>query len=252
MAESDTSLYVLPVEEAWGGKLHTVTEIPGNASAEEHIYEAQWRDSAWIQGTIAAIIIILLFSLRKIVTVTPVLLGGFIRLKENFNIENSLHIRTSRNRVALISVASMAIIWARYRLLPYDTPLSQSPAGTLAFTLAAILLWWAYRAAVNAVFIKTTGKERSYKIAGGTSYTYFTIATALTYIAAAALYIIGQRDYAVMQKAILASFLLIYLIYIIREIQIFVQCSRSAYSTFLYLCTLEIIPAVAVLLSIIL
>ena len=87
MAESDTSLYVLPVEEAWGGKLHTVTEIPGNASVEEHIYEAQWRDSVWIQGTIAAIIIILLFSLRKIVTVTPVLLGGFIRLKENFNIE---------------------------------------------------------------------------------------------------------------------------------------------------------------------
>ena len=237
------------IAEAWGGRLCESVPADGGTTDEDKFFTAEWGESAWIQGTIAATLLILLVSLRKIVAITPSLLGAFVRVKENFNIEDSLHIRTTRNRVALISVLSMTIIGARYRLIPYALPgIGQSPEAILAITASFIIMLWAYRTAATAVFIRTAGKERTYKVARGTSYTYFTIATAFAYIIAACFYVFGGKDPEMARKAILAGLALVYLIFFIREIQIFIQTSRSAYSTFLYLCTLEIIPAAIVVL----
>ena len=246
---ADSATVCRSIEEAWGGRLCESVPADGGRTDEEKFFTAEWRDSAWIQGTIAATLLILLISLRKIVAITPSLLGAFVRVKENFNIEDSLHIRTTRNRVALISVLSMAIIGARYRLIPYAFPgIGQSPEAMLAITASFIIILWTYRAAATAVFIRTAGKERTYKVARGTSYTYFTIATAFAYIIAACFYVFGGKDPEMARKAILAGIALVYLIFFIREIQIFIQTSRSAYSTFLYLCTLEIFPAAIVIL----
>lgn len=219
---------------------------------DERLFASEWMSSAWVQGTLSLTILVLLLSLRKIVMITPSLLGAFVRLKENFNIEDSLRLRNTRNHVAFMSVLSMTIICARYRLLPYDFPWEQTPVVSLATTGAFIVLLWLYRKAATAMFVKAGKRERTYRIANGTAHTYFIIATALTYIVAAVLYISDTDRAGIMRIAILAASGLVYAVFLIREIQIFVHTSRSAYSTFLYLCTLEIIPAAIVLLPILL
>lgn len=230
------------VDEAWHGRLYTGAVASMTISEDDRLFASAWRDSIGIQSSIVLLTFILLLSLKKIVNVTPILLGATVRVKENINIENSSRISRDRNHVALLSVFTTAIIATRYRTLHFLSPLSGDPALTLLLTTALIAIVALYKAAVTKSLCRWYDCTRAGRIVTGTSYTYFIILTALTVIVSGTLYIFGVRDSESIQTGIALSSAFAYFLFIIREIQIFIHYSCTAYFTFLYLCAAEFIP----------
>ena len=240
------------VQDAWGGKLHDGNAVQGSIDESERLYTAEWRDSAPIQATIMAVVLILLFSVRKIISIMPSLLGAFIRVKENFNIEDSLRLRRNRNQITAMSAISITLIYARYKVLPLGSIGIDGPLQTFAGTIAFFLILWGYRYAACMLFSRFSPKDRAYRTANGASYTYFTITVALSCVTAFLLFISGTRDMESIRTALLITAAVIYSVYLVREIQIFIHSACPAYIVFLYLCSLELLPAAAIVACILL
>lgn len=230
------------VDEAWHGQLYTGTVATRTSSEVDRLFTSAWRDSVGIQSSIVLLTFILLLSLKKIVNVTPILLGATVRVKENINIEDSSRISRDRNHVALLSVFTMAIIATRYRIPHFWSSFFEDPAISLILTTALVALLAFYRAAVTKSLCRWYDCTRAGRIVTGTSYTYFIILTALTVIVSGILYVSGIRDSATIQTGIALASAFAYFLFIIREIQIFIHYSCTAYFTFLYLCAAEFIP----------
>lgn len=240
------------IQDAWGGKLHDGNAVQGSIDESERLYTAEWRDSAPIQATIMAVVLILLFSVRKIISIMPSLLGAFIRVKENFNIEDSLRLRRNRNQITAMSAISITLIYARYKVLPLGSIGIDGPVQTFAGTIAFFLILWGYRYAACMLFSRFSPKDRAYRTAKGASYTYFTITVALSCVTAFLLFISGTRDMGSIRTALLITAAVIYSVYLVREIQIFIHSACPAYIVFLYLCSLELLPAAAIITCILL
>lgn len=230
------------VEDAWHGELYTGTVAPRETSEGDRLFTSAWRDSTGIQSAIVLLTFILLLSLKKIVNVTPILLGATIRVKENINIEDSSRISRDRNHVALLSVFTVAIICTRYRIPHLWSNIFSDPALSLLLSTALIALTAIYRAMVTRSLCRWYDCTRAGKIVTGTSYTYFIILTAIAVISSGMLYISGIRDAETIRTGIALSAAFAYFLFIIREIQIFIHYSCTAYFTFLYLCAAEFIP----------
>lgn len=236
--ETDT----LTIGHAWGGRLCSAQIPEGTLDKQERIYVAAWRDSYLIQGTIITLLVAILLSIRKIVEVTPWLLGAFYRTKENFNLENILSVTISRDITALLSLVSASVLAARYRMIPFGFIANDDAALQLLCSFATLLAVWAYRKGINALFTALTGKDRVYKVLMKSSYTYFIIMTALAFIITGVMYVSGNRDWNIIRIGCASAAALTWITYIFREIRIFIQSNCSPYSSFLYLCTLEILP----------
>ena len=182
---------------------------------DERLFASEWMSSAWVQGTLSLTILVLLLSLRKIVMITPSLLGAFVRLKENFNIEDSLRLRRNRNQITAMSAISITLIYARYKVLPLSSIGIDGPVQTFAGTIAFFLILWGYRYAACMLFSRFSPKDRAYRTAKGASYTYFTITVALSCVTAFLLFISGTRDMESIRTALLITAAVIYSVYLV-------------------------------------
>lgn len=229
----------LSIEYAWGGVLNGSPEgtVP-LLSREERLYVSEWRDSYTIQGTVILLMVALLLSIRKIVSLTPYLMGCLVRMKELLNLENILKISRQRDRIALLSVLSFSLLGARYRFVPWPG----KPVEVLGLLLGTAAVCVLLRKWVCAAFSGWTGKSAAYTVLKKSAYTYFIIYTAFLCIVTGCLYIWGIRTADTYRSAALATGAAVWIIYVVREIQIFMHWNCSPYSSFLYLCTLDFVP----------
>lgn len=229
----------LSIDYAWGGVLNGSPEgtVP-LLSREERLYVSEWRDSYTIQGTVILLMVALLLSIRKIVSLTPYLMGCLVRMKELLNLENILKISRQRDRIALLSVLSFSLLGARYRFVPWPG----KPVEVLGLLLGTAAVCVLLRKWVCAAFSGWTGKSAAYTVLKKSAYTYFIIYTAFLCIVTGCLYIWGIRTADTYRSAALATGAAVWIIYVVREIQIFMHWNCSPYSSFLYLCTLDFVP----------
>lgn len=229
----------LSIDYAWGGVLNGSPEgtVP-LLSREERLYVSEWRDSYTIQGTVILLMVALLLSIRKIVSLTPYLMGCLVRMKELLNLENILKISRQRDRIALLSVLSFSLLGARYRFVPWPG----KPVEVLGLLLGTAAVCVLLRKWVCAAFSGWTGKSAAYAVLKKSAYTYFIIYTAFLCIVTGCLYIWGIRTADTYRSAALATGAAVWIIYVVREIQIFMHWNCSPYSSFLYLCTLDFVP----------
>lgn len=232
----------LSIDYAWGGTLsRTSAGTARMLSTEERLYVSEWRDSYTIQGAVVILTVALLLSVRRIVALTPYLLGCLVRMKEILNLENILKISRQRNGIAALSVLSFALIGSRYRFAPAPNHDGLMPVEVFWMLLGIPAALAIVRRGINAAFSAWSGKG-AYGILRKSAYTYFIVFTAFLCIVTAGMYIWGVRDGETYRSAALVAGAAVWIIYVVREIQIFMHWNCSPYSSFLYLCTLDFVP----------
>lgn len=185
--------------------------------------------------------------LRRLVELTPPLIGCMVRGKENINLENSISLARSRDLIALTMILPFCLTIHRFSIYSPDFIDKMAESWRLP---AVIGVFFSYillrRIAITAVRPKRK-IERIYAPAIKSVYNFFIITTLAVLTEGSLLNFMGIRT-EIIQNVIIWTLLTVYLLFLIRKLQIFAS-SCSIITAFLYLCALELFPTGAVVAS---
>ncbi len=187
---------------------------------------------------ISLIIIILL--LDRLVNVFPSLLACLIRWKENINLEKSVKLSRDRDFLAIALVIPFCLTAYRFKLYDpgYMKDLNE-PAG-LGILIGIFIGYILLRRFCTHLARSRKSRLSAYETASSASYTFFIILTLLL-LAIGGILSFLDVDNSTIKNAMIWISGAIYLIFLLRKIQIFAS-SYNFFTVFLYLCALEIIP----------
>ena len=189
---------------------------------------------------LAVALILLIPQIKTVIEIVPSLLATTIRWKEGLNLEASASLSRDRNLVAICAILPFCLIAFSYNLYNPEWMSQLGPNTRLWIITALFLSFWGIRTLLETLFKPRRISQKAYKGVVGVAYSFFIVLTLLLLVlcSACAVFDIDKDSIA---SAMLWLSALIYLLYIIRKIQIFNSCC-SFFAGFLYLCALEILP----------
>ena len=185
-------------------------------------------------------VIIVITTLKKVVSIFPSLIACIIRWKESVNLEASVKLKRDRDIIAFTMIIPFCLTAARFRL--YD-PGFMKGLGDTAYLGAIIGTFAAYiiiRNILDAIFLPPRKRRKGEGIAIRCSYSFFIILTFLLLAAGSILTFANVGEETVRCTMLWISGLT-YTLFTIRKTQIFIN-SGSFFAAFLYLCALEFLP----------
>ena len=196
-------------------------------------------------GIISFIMLIAGLALAgKILDVALPVVGCFIRWKECVNLENSLRLRTNRNIVATYFLTLLCLIAARYRLWAPSFADGFAPFPFLALTFGVVVGYLLLRMVLaHGLKPRDSRRKGNYTVAIREFYTYTIGAGLLLSVTTGILSLCGTAD-ELIRTVLIWEIAAVYLVHFIRKGQI-LGSSMPLFSTFLYLCALELIPTAA-------
>ncbi len=191
---------------------------------------------------ILALISTLMFItlLKRLVNIFPSIASCMTRWKENVNIEASVKNSYDRNMIALAMVIPFCLTVERFRL--YDLPFMEGMGENLriATVFGIFAAYFLIRFLAYLMVHTRKGRKKTYDIAYRSSFTFFIVLTLSLVTTGGILSFIGI-DNGIIRSAMLWISAVIYTFFLLRKTQIFIS-SFSIFTSFLYLCALEIIP----------
>ncbi len=209
---------------------------------------AAWGDLLPNRIAVILSVILVLASIKDFIRLAPTLFYALDRVRGSLSIEFNLSMARMRNSVAIAFFLPFCLTLDRYsafRPFPgWDIP---RECGFVVIA-AVLLVYLALRRLCNmAIRIPKLGQEsRSAEFRA--LFNYFIALCTLIVPLAGIMSAFGFSD-NVIRLIILVSTGLAYSLFIIRAGEIFLKTGRSALSTILYLCALEILPAALVVAS---
>ena len=192
-------------------------------------------------------LLIAITLLKRLVDVFPSLMACMIRLKENFNIQLSLKMRTDRDLVSAAMYIPFCLIVYRFRLYSPSFLDGFTDNGRLGLTIGIISAYMLLRVACRYIFRLHSTSETTYKTASDSARTFFAVLTLLLLIVGS-IFNFAEVPANTIKTAMIWISGGIYTLFIIRKTQIF-HSSCSFFASFLYLCVLEILPTGALIAS---
>ena len=227
------------------GTLHLPT-------AEESMERTMdWLDFDANRITMALATVLVLVFLRELYKVYPAVRGCLTRARGNLEIEHSLSTARSRNVCARICVLPLLLMASRYELYSPGFLPPVEEAWERLFTLAGVLLTFLIaRSAVHALVFRLVpprlDSEAGKAVKKGL-YNYFLHFVLVSAVSVGILYVFHADD--TLTRTVLYAEMVVSLgIAWFRESQI-LSTACSGLPTFLYLCGLEFLPALALVLS---
>ncbi len=184
--------------------------------------------------------LIFLTLIRRLVNIFPTLFTCMVRWKENVNLEASVKNSYDRNIIAIGMVIPFILVAESFRL--YEPSFMDGMDENLRIGVTAGVFMTYYLIRILASMMIQSGKTRrkTYGIAIKSAYTFFTILTLTLTILGGILSFIGTEVEAI-RTAMLWISAFIYALFLLRKFQIFAS-GFSILTSFLYLCSLEILP----------
>ena len=192
-------------------------------------------------------LLIILMMLRMLVEVFPSLMACIIRSKESINLEASVQLGRARNILALSLFIPFCLTVWRFNLYSPAFMEGYTEAGGLGMTIGIILTYTLLRKALEFMLRPKKNNDKTYRTACKAARTFFSILT-LTLLAMGGVMTFAGTPAESITSAMLWVSAAIYLIFILRKVQILMS-SSSFFAAFLYLCALEIIPTGAIIAS---
>ncbi len=185
-------------------------------------------------------VLIVITLLRRLVNIFPSLVTCMIRWKESVNLEASVKNSYDRNIIAIGMIIPFCLVAAKFRLYNPSFMDNLGEDIRIGITSGVFILYAMTRLLASTMIHTGIGKKKTYETANKAAYTFFIM---LTIILAG---IGGVLSFANVSAGIIRSAMLwisvfIYTLYMLRKTQIFAS-SFSIFTSFLYLCALEIIP----------
>ncbi len=235
---------ILPADSAFvGGNM-----VLPDSSVPSVFMAAGWDCNRLVVTLVAFLLLVAIFNGRKILNLFPSLVGCLLRWREAMNLENSVTMVRDRNFMFFLLLLPVFLILAVYRvycpdfLCGLDEPLYYlSVSGIFA---AYFLL----RDILNYVMKpRSLSKAKIYGMCRLSFRSYFIITellVSLTFV----FFSVFPVDGTLAPAVILGEISLSYIVFLLRKIQILAN-NFSVLSSILYLCGLEFLPTVLLLIS---
>lgn len=185
-------------------------------------------------------VIIIMLMLNQIVGVFPSVVGCVFRLKENFNIEDSVKLSRNRNEAAFALFLPFILLAAHYGLYVPDWMSGLDLQFRIWFTMAVMAGFILLRFVLYLSVLPKKRSAKSYKLAYKMNLTYFIVMSSVS-LAFAGFMSLLKIDAGIIKLTLLSVIGLIYLLLLIRKTQIFLSFYPTL-NAFLYLCILEFFP----------
>ena len=191
--------------------------------------------------------ILFLLNMRSFLKIVPSLWDCVVRWKGNLDLEDSLQLSRSRNWIVAILFIPLCMVVYSHGLYDPDIASGLQPALRLAVVIGALLCYLLLRAFLNWQLEMHNYRSKTFTAANHSFYNYAIILFFLLFLAGAALNAFSP-DERLTRSLLVWIMALSYLFYIIRRGQIFASACNP-FTTFLYLCSLELLPTAALVLS---
>ena len=190
---------------------------------------------------------IILLLLKTLVGVLPSLLACLIRWKESVNLDASVQLGRDRDIMALTMIIPFCLTACRFNLYAPKWMEGIGEAGRLGMIIGIFIVFILLRKFLEHIWQPKKMNPKTYRTACKSAHTFFSILALLLLITGGAMSFFDVSE-EVIKTAMVWISATIYLLFILRKSQIFIS-SCSFFTTFLYLCALEIIPTGALVAS---
>ncbi len=192
-------------------------------------------------------VILFVASLGSFMKILPTLLACLSRWKYSLEIEDSHQLAGSRNWVAVVLVIPFCLLAYSYSLYCPDFSQSLPPLQRFAVVACAIVGYFLLRAFLNWQFRSRGRDSATFHAANMSFFNFFILAFLLLFLSGAVLSLfIDNED--VVSKILLRVLEAAYIIYLLIKARI-LSSVCNPFTTFLYLCALELLPTGALVLS---
>lgn len=204
-------------------------------------------DNPIFSGIAVFFTILFLLNLRSFMKMLPSLISCIWRWKSNVDLEDSLQLSRSRDLIAGILFVPNCMLACSYSLYSPEF-LNQFPTIIRFGILTGIMLVYVLlRSFLNWQLEMHDYSSRPFTAANKSFYNFTIVLFSVVFIAGAILKA-WTGDVEVTRTFLLWAIAVIYAIYVFRRAQIFASVCNP-FTTFLYLCGLEILPTGALVLS---
>ena len=241
----DTSSYVykvvevpvLPADSAFKGSKSLLSELPPVEIDNEPVGV---RDSVFLSSLVVIFTLIFVLMMKKFIRVFPSIIGCFIRLRETFNLEDSMKLKRDRDYLMVLSIIPFCILTVSLDIWQFHIENINTPDLKFLMVVCIAAIYILVRYVLTLVAVPSNMDKKMRQVMHGQSYTFF-IALTFCMLVLALIKSFLPVDAVFMRMMVLYVILLIYVVYLVRKMQLL---SRSCHilTSFLYLCALEILP----------
>lgn len=233
------TIQIRPASEAFACGDLVMSNIPSEAVARSSM--VSWSGDTINEVLIITFTILCILSLRRIVEVLPYIFKGISRLKWIENLEDSMRLSRERNTSAAILSIPLCLIFSRYEMYSPDIIEGLPPGLKTLAIIGAFLAYFIIRVIIKCSVNRHKADSSSFQAAFRCWDNFIILATTLLISADAFLYI-SKADLTTFQNVSYYITGFAGIVYLLREFQFLTKtCNQLA--AFLYLCTLEILPA---------
>ena len=191
--------------------------------------------------------LLFLLNLRSLIKVAPSLIDCIMRWKGNLDLEDSIQLSRSRNWIAAILFIPFCMLVYADGLFSPDIISGQPPLVRLAAVAGVMTIYLLLRTFLNWQLEMHNFKTPAFTAANRSFYNYCILLFFILLITGGIASLL-TADREVVKAILLWETALTYIVYIYRRGQIFAYVCNP-FSTFLYLCSLELLPTAALVLS---
>lgn len=191
--------------------------------------------------------VLFLLNMRSFLKIVPSLWDCVIRWKGSLDLEDSIQLSRSRNWIAAILFVPLCMVIYSNGLYEPDLAQGLQPPLRLAVVTGAMACYMLLRSFLNWQLEMHNYRTKTFTAANHSFYNYAIILFFLLFFTGALTRAITGN--AQLTRTILTWVIAItYLVYIVRRGQIF-SSACNPFTTFLYLCSLELLPTAALVIS---
>ncbi len=230
-----------PVDTAFNS---SVLMMPTSVEINGYRKDSIWENNRLNSILVFVAILLVILLLRRLLNIVPKLLSGLLRLKEYEKLEESMSLVRERNSLLLLAVLILGLVSSKY-ILYAPSFLQNIDEGIysiviISIIIALILLRQALFFVLSFFQVLVSSPVRLFY--------NFIILYAILGLIVSILSIFFDLSLHTTILLMYAVFSVLYLLYIIRRIQI-LSNYYSLFTLILYLCTLEILPVALLVVS---
>ena len=197
-------------------------------------------------GLVVFSVLVAILLLSRFQNVFPEILSCFMRPRSGAAMERNLRLRQDRNLIAVALVIPFILLAYRYRLYNNHFFSTLDDNLRLAAIAGALIAYALLRRLLYKLQRPRRGNEY-YKVAHRNAYTHFIVMVLFLLCTAGILSLAGVQDETI-RIVLLVEAAVFYLLFLRSTAQILSLYCNSL-RTFLYLCTLEILPAALLIVT---
>ena len=198
-------------------------------------------------GLAVFLTLLFLVNIGSFIKIFPVMTASVWRWKSNLELEDSLQLSRSRNTVAAVLLVPLCMVVYSYDLYRPDFLDQFSPVVRFAAVTGVMFLYLLLRTFLNWQLEMHNYGSKAFVAANRSFLNYCIILFFLLFLTGA-MVITFTGDKELTRTVLLYVTGMTYVLYILRRGQIFASACNP-FSTFLYLCGLELLPTLALVIS---